>query len=298
MTTRGFVKLEIALPEVANLPSSTHCCYVKPHTSKLPNQQQDNTCSLFVVNPLPQPMWTLASVRTIFRQISSASHISNVLLHDCIDESRVSSIGSGVNYDLHINLSILSNPDLGSPLSEEEMLPFGTSVVTFVDRDGLELFLTNLTNINNNKSKKKDKIITWKGDENVSLGFERYSKVQNLVNRDEMEKIVAKSLLEFQNREKEAEDDVNNLKNIVDEDGFTLVVGPQRKTKSEILGSLRKKKLEKDVITTNDKKEKEDFYRFQIRERKKQEMGSLLAKFREDQERVKLMRQRRKFRPY
>lgn len=296
MTTRGFVKLQITLPETTAFPSTTHCCYVKPHTSKLPHQQQDNTCSLFVVNPLPQPMWTTASVRTMFRQVSSASHISNVMIHDAVDESRVSSMGSGVNYDLHINLSMLSNSDLGLPLSEEEMLPFGTSVVTFVDRDSLELFLTNLTTkFNNNK---KSKSIEWKSDDKVLFGWERYSAIPNLVNRSEMEKSLAQSLADFQNREREAEEEVNSMKSIVDEDGFTLVVGPQRKTKSEILGSMRKKKLEAEVVQNNNKKEKEDFYRFQIRERKKQEMNSLLSKFKDDQERVRLMKQRRKFRPY
>lgn len=116
-----------------------------------------------------------------------------------------------------------------------------------------------------------------------------------------MEKRVAKALVDFQNRERNAEEELKNMKNVVDEDGFTLVVGSAKKTKAEILGSIKKKSdLEQDVefAKKSKSKEKEDFYRFQIRERKKQEMNSLLSKFKEDQERVRVMRQKRKFRPY
>ena len=46
------------------------------------------------------------------------------------------------------------------------------------------------------------------------------------------------------------------------------------------------------------KKEKQDFYRFQLRERKKEEMNELLRKFKSDQEKVKTMRDKKRFRPY
>ena len=90
----------------------------------------------------------------------------------------------------------------------------------------------------------------------------------------------------------------------MDEDGFTLVVG--KNTKS--LNSIRKKILNKNPLSKHenkakpisniDKKAKKDFYRFQVRKRKKQEINQLLSKFKEDQERIKVMKAKRKFNPY
>ena len=78
------------------------------------------------------------------------------------------------------------------------------------------------------------------------------------------------------------------------------MVGPQRKTKAGILG---KQKLAATVESEKAKskmksKEKQDFYRFQIRQRKKEEMNDLLNKFKMDQEKVRVMREKKRFRPY
>lgn len=106
----------------------------------------------------------------------------------------------------------------------------------------------------------------------------------------------------FEQREQQAQEEVQS--SIVDEDGFTLVVG--KNTKS--LNSIRKKifnrnpllKHEKPKKMPNmvDKKAKKDFYRFQVRERKKQEINELLAKFKQDQEKIKEMKSKRRFNPY
>ena len=45
-------------------------------------------------------------------------------------------------------------------------------------------------------------------------------------------------------------------------------------------------------------KEKQDFYRFQLRQRKKEEMNELLNKFKLDQEKVRMMKEKKRFRPY
>lgn len=294
---KGFLPLPITIPAVANLPETIHLCYIKPHISKDLNEKEDTTRSLFLINPLP--FWTLDNVKKLFGQINNISHIEKILLRESIDTSRVSSIGSGVNYDLHINLSKLTNEDFGFELNENEKLPFGSSVITFLDRDSLEIFLKSLKKFTTNN---KNKLI-WDINNLINdTGFNKYSKIPNLIeDRVKLEKSVAKSLVDFQNREKEAEEEVQNMKEIVDEDGFTLVIGSQKKSKSEILGSMKKlSDLENDNehVKKMKKKEKKDFYRFQIRERKKQEMNQLLSKFREDQERVKLMKQRRRFKPY
>lgn len=285
---KGFVPLPIYIPASAGLPESVHYCYIKPHVSRNADELAETTRALFLVNPLPY--WDLKTAKDLFSQVNNGCHLESVLTREAADNSRVSATGSGVNYDIHINLSKLTNEQLGKELLKEEQLPFGSSVITFLDRDGLELFLESL--------KKKRKIV-WKGPEQV--GTSKYSQIPGLLDRETLEKEVTHSLVEFQAKEKQAEEEVAGMRTVVDEDGFTLVVGKQRKTKADILGSMKKKAdLEKDenLVKKSKKKEKQDFYRFQIRERKKQEMNQLLSKFKQDQEKIKVMREKRKFKPY
>lgn len=78
-----------------------------------------------------------------------------------------------------------------------------------------------------------------------------------------------------------------------DEDGFITVVrggraGPARQEEAEEKAAQQKEK----------NKGMEDFYRFQIREKRKERAGELLRGFEEDKKRVMEMRKRRnKFRP-
>ena len=67
------------------------------------------------------------------------------------------------------------------------------------------------------------------------------------------------------------------------------------KTKAGILG---KQKLASTVgvVKAQSKmksKEKQDFYRFQLRQRKKEEMNELLNKFKLDQEKVRMMKEKK-----
>ena len=75
---------------------------------------------------------------------------------------------------------------------------------------------------------------------------------------------------------------------VVDDDGF------------EVVTYKRKEKLtvEEDQFQKPKKaKELQDFYRFQVREKKREELASLRAKFEADKRRVAAMKARRTFRP-
>ena len=116
----------------------------------------------------------------------------------------------------------------------------------------------------------------------------------------ELSDSVSQALVQFDEAERESMEQLQQQALLVDEDGFTMVVGSHRKTKAGIMG---RQKLASTVevdkaLAKMKKKEKEDFYRFQLREKKKQEMNDLLSKFKQDQERVRLMREKKRFRPY
>lgn len=101
----------------------------------------------------------------------------------------------------------------------------------------------------------------------------------------------------FNRKEQEAADLAKRLRNEPDEDGFVTVTrggraAPAGKREAE---EARKKMLEK---AAGMKEELSNFYRFQLREKKKAEQEELLKRFEDDKRKVSAMREKRaKFRP-
>lgn len=95
---------------------------------------------------------------------------------------------------------------------------------------------------------------------------------------------------------------------VLDEDGFTIVQssGKYGRTADGQGGSSvkvarrRGDNLEDDAVKEKKRKrfELEDFYRFQRREQKREELATLRAKFQEDQEKVKKLKASRSFKPF
>lgn len=101
----------------------------------------------------------------------------------------------------------------------------------------------------------------------------------------------------FNRKEKDAAELAKRLRNEPDEDGFVTVTrgsraAPARRDEAE---EARRKMLEREQ---KKKDELTNFYRFQLRERKKAEQAELIRKFDEDRRKVQAMRQNRgNFRP-
>lgn len=99
--------------------------------------------------------------------------------------------------------------------------------------------------------------------------------------------------------------DARSMAGQVDADGFTLVGsaskrkgGPLRPDPAATLSGGGVNPEDQSSNKSKKSKEKKDFYRFQIREQKKQEMNGLLKRFREDQEKIKELKEKKRFRPY
>lgn len=280
-TVKGFKVVTVQIPPVANLETTTHELFVKRHTT--PDMDADETTSLFVVN-LP-PLANLKSIKGLFAQINSGAIVTGYYGREIYNPT------GGCQWDMYINLSKLSNKEFGKELDDVSKLPVGCGVVTFIDSDSLDLFLESIGRTRN--------ALVWECTEKT--GSQRYNGSRRVLDPVELEESVSSALLDFQEREIEAENEVQGLREVVDEDGFTLVVGKQRKTKAEVLGvvkSIDDLKNGEELKQKTQDKQKMDFYRFQVRERKKQEMSELLTKFKDDQEKVRQMRNKRKFRPY
>ncbi|KAI0016512.1 ribosomal RNA-processing protein 7-domain-containing protein [Xylariomycetidae sp. FL0641] len=101
----------------------------------------------------------------------------------------------------------------------------------------------------------------------------------------------------FNRKEHEANQLAKRLRNEPDEDGFVTVTrggrsAPARRDEAE---EAKQKMLDKQQKKKDDM---QDFYRFQMRERKKAEQAELLKRFDEDRKKVLAMKEKRgKFRP-
>lgn len=268
--------------------------YLKKHTTSTVSSSQ--TRSLFLVN-LPIDT-TLPQIKKIFQDVAIGAIVESFQSNDYYDSHQI-----GIN-ELNIDISKLSNEDIGGMEQDSKdnsnnnsKIPLGCGIVTFLDKNGLNLALQSIKKIISSGKN----IPIWPKDLQAT-GTERYinNYRSKIMDSETLETESAESVLEFARKEQEAKDEIDSMKTITDEDGFTMVVGSHRKTKTGIMGSLKKtNEIEKEkALKKMKRKEKQDFYRFQIREKKKQEMNHLLAKFKEDQEKVKEMKEKRRFRPY
>lgn len=201
--------------------------------------------------------------------------------------------------DAFLDLTKLtSDLDIDSGINETSAkLPKNCGIMSFIDKSAFQLAMTSLKKLSTDP-----KPVEWPL-QTLQFGSKYFINKFNskVLDIEELSQDVSESLINFNKAEKESIESFRNQRELVDEDGFTLVVGSQRKTKAGIMGQQQQAtaKAESEKAQSKmKKKEKEDFYRFQLRERKKEEMNELLRKFKADQEKVKSMREKKRFRPY
>ncbi|EER34483.1 conserved hypothetical protein [Candida tropicalis MYA-3404] len=274
---KGFNILPLRLPNT----KSTHYIYFKKHEVK---NSDANNRSLFICN---LPISTeLATIKKFFQTVAIGSTI----------ELFINSYLTDYPEDIWINLTKLtSDLDLSNIADDPaSKLPKNCGVVTFVDKSSFQLAFNALKKLSSNGSETEWPIRQF------SSNYYLNKFQQQILDPSALSEKVSQALIDFDKAEQKSIEELQEQKTLVDEDGFTLVVGPQRKTKAGILG---KQKLAATVESEKAKskmksKEKQDFYRFQIRQRKKEEMNDLLNKFKMDQEKVRVMREKKRFRPY
>lgn len=281
----GFLVVPFKLPQNAVLKGSHvsfHYMFIRRHQSKLENEQN----SLFIVNI---PLLThLENIKSTFLKICSqsdtVSHIEDLMYNDEFGLQEV---------DLSALTSDLMSTEKAS---EVRFTPRNTALLKFLDKASVDNCWEALRKYAGDS---RDSLIQWEYQSPTIATFVNFYKPIDVEN---LKEDIYTHMKLFEQREQESQEAVQS--SIVDEDGFTLVVG--KNTKS--LNSIRKKILNKNPLSKHenkpapqsavDKKVKKDFYRFQIRERKKQEINQLLNKFKEDQEQIKVMKAKRKFNPY
>lgn len=174
-----------------------------------------------------------------------------------------------------------------------------TAVVLLADDKSVQLVLKAIA-----KANKTKKFPVWEDDESPLRGVAPLGVpwISAHLRDSRVDKAVARRSVHaffnaFNRKEKEAAELAKRLRNEPDEDGFVTVTrggrtAPASKHEAE---EAKRRMVERD---TKKKSDMQDFYRFQLRARRKEEQAGLMRRFQQDREKVNAMKEKRvKFRP-
>lgn len=309
LTIATYTILPVELPPTTAFPQkATHHLYLRPHEPKIPSPSDAR--SLFLVNvPIDS---TEAHFRALFTSLVGAGRFASITFEN---ERRNTGANTGAagaqltsKMDLEKNKKRKrgdgSSPGQGNAgelpktWDRDTCKSGSTAVAVMADEKSIEIVLKAAR-----KANKSGKYPVWGNGVTVkvpALGPERYLAHHRLQYPDKavLQASVDAFMTEFNEREEAAARASKKLRNVPDEDGFVTVTrggrtGPARREEAE---EARRKELAKEE---EKKKSMGDFYRFQGRERRKEEQGELVKKFEEDKKRVEAMRKekRGRFRP-
>ena len=291
-----FAVLPLRLPAIPSFPTeTTHYLYVRANAPKVPTE--DTPRELFLVN-VPVDA-TESHFRSLFAEQLGGARVESV-------DFEGTRVGKGirapvVNPQSKKGKKRKRGVDDASTEIEEEvgLLPEvwdreihrsgGTAVLRFVDRQSAERALREAR-----RAVKSGREIIWgAGVEHrlPPLGSARYLSHHKLRYPDPavLQSSTDEFMAAFSIQEAERAQQLARQRSLPDDDGFVTVTrggrtGPAReeeaKAKEENL-----KKREKNRV-------KDDFYRFQVREKKKEQAKDLVKGFEEDRRRVEEMRRR------
>ncbi|EGD89794.1 hypothetical protein H112_02268 [Trichophyton rubrum D6] len=318
----GYSVLPVLLPNSNSKGESeaTHYLYVQAHAPRLPDA--DSGRSLFVVNvPVTS---TERHFRHFFGTQLGSGRVERVQFQHDEASRRLGSKESSTSTSTGVTTNKKrkrgeeeSVEEYASRLStiklpgawDRPLRPSGShAVVTFVDRPSMEASLKAI----NKREKSSKTTIIWghhleeaTAEDDTSnnnsksnkkglcpLGSARYHRHAQLryPSRSELLKSVNEYMSVLSKLEEAREREARRRGNVVGEDGFiTVTRGPKR-----AVDAGREEEMRELVARQREKsKGLEDFYRFQMREKRKERQGELLRRFEEDKRRVEEMKRRR-----
>ncbi|KXL49748.1 hypothetical protein M433DRAFT_74227 [Acidomyces richmondensis BFW] len=295
-TVADFTVLPIHFPPLPSYPkTSTHYLYLRANAPKIPTE--DTPREVFLVN-VPVDA-TEMHLRSLFADQLGGARIESVAFE-----------GTRVGKGLTAPVAPMkkgkkrrrSEAEENESMSKEEVgiLPNiwdrelhrsgGTAIVTFIDQPSAQLALKEAR-----KVLKSRKDIIWGlgvEDRIPSLGYARYLVHHQLRYPDAhvLQMSVDNYMSAFAAAEEARVKALARQRNVPDEDGFVKVTrgGKTATAKMEDAKAAEEefKKREKNRV-------KEDFYRFQVREKRKEHAKDLVKAFEEDRKKVEEMRKRK-----
>lgn len=301
------------MPALPSYPKPTaHHLYLRRNAPKIPTA--DDARSLFVVNAPADS--THLHFRAVFTALLGAGRFESVTFED---ERRPASQAladlvlpaQAARLAAHSKKRKREEDEESQHAREEEEMarlpePWpralrrsgGTAVVVLADERSAEKALRAAA-----KAARSGKFPVWgagvpERDRALGSGWVRSHVRLTYPDKADVGAAVDAFFAVYNRREREAAELAKRLRNEPDEEGFVTVTrggGRTAPAKREEAEEARRKMIEKA-----DKKREElsTFYRFQLRERKKEEQAELVKKFEEDRRRVEAMKEKRgKFRP-
>lgn len=288
-----FTALPLRLPALPAFPTgTTHYLYLRANAPKVPTEETPR--EIFAVN-VPVDA-TKVHIRSLFADQLGGGRVEAV---DYEDAKTVKGITApAVRHGKKRKRSY----EEGAEGSGEEvgLLPGtwdrelhrsgGTAVIRFVDRQSAELALREAR-----RAVKAGKEIPWGAGiagKVPPLGSARYQTHHKLRYPDPsiLQTSVDTFMAAFSEQEAERERQLKRQRSEPDEDGFITVTRGGRNAPAREEATKAKeeelKKREKNRV-------KDDFYRFQTREKKKEAAKELVRGFEEDRRKVEEMRKRR-----
>lgn len=302
-----FSVLPVSIPPLPSFPRTVvHHLYVRRNAPKIPTA--NDARSLFLTN-LPID-GTEAHLRAVFTALVGSGRFESATFED--ERQKSSPIADAEPIQAARLLAAhgkkRKREDEEAERAREEAaarLPStwtrslhrsgGTAVVFFADEKSVDQVLKAIA-----KANKTKKYPVWgRGDGQVAdkvppLGS-AWLKAHNRLSypdKNQLQAAVDTFSELFAKREKEAAEIAKRLRNEPDEDGFVTVTrggrnAPASRNEAE---EAKRKMMEKQE---KKKEEMTNFYRFQLRERKKEEQAELLKRFEEDKKKISAMREKR-----
>lgn len=283
----GCIALPIKLPSAASFPHEPkHYLYLRPHDPKIPDE--DTPRSLFLINiPVTATVYSLrhlfttqlegGRVESVHFAEKSPGQISTAITKSSRKRKRMTA------EELEAGLEKYSLPKV----FDSEIHPTGsTAIVVFIDRASMELTLKAAR-----RAVKSGADIRWDNSaESVpQFGLTRYERHKHLQfpSRKDLLRSVNGFMTAYAQMEDARAKENARKRQMPDEDGFiTVTRGSKGGARAEEIKELAEKHKEKN-------KGLEDFYRFQMREKRKEQHFEMLKKFEDDKRKVEEMRQRR-----
>ncbi|KAK2754710.1 Ribosomal RNA-processing protein 7 [Arachnomyces sp. PD_36] len=296
----GYTVLPIRLPSLPSFPEgATHYIYLQPHEPRIP--EPHSARSLFLVN-IPTST-TETHLRHLFGTQLASGRVEQVEFHDAPKRKSVvpnASSSHPVNKKKRKRIGAeelegeLENIELPQAWDRKLQSSGAHAVVVFVDVASMEASLKAAK-----RAAKKGTGIVWgEGIEDriPALGPKRYEAHERALypSRATLLRSVNDYMTVYARLEEARTREAAKKTQEPDEDGFiTVTSGPKN-------NSVVREEEVKELIAKQKEKSKglEDFYRFQMREKRKEKQGELVRRFEEDKRKVEDMKRRRgKVRP-
>ncbi|CAL3968497.1 hypothetical protein PZA11_004072 [Diplocarpon coronariae] len=299
----AYTVLPVRIPSTPAYPEpTTHTIYLRPHHPKIPTEHDSR--SLFLVNvPIDS---TCAHLRAVFTSLVGAGRYESVSFEHEKKSTPAATPLAKTTKGTNKKRKRGEEPvplELPQIWDRELHRSGSTAVVRLVDDKSVESVLKAAKKLH--KSSKESSRPVWgsgitDGDTRApALGSARYASHQRLryPPRATLQRNVDAFMTAFNAAEEQKAHDAKRQRGVPDEDGFVTVTrggrtGPARMADAE------RKRSEMEAKEAGKRGAMGDFYRFQMRERRKEEQGELVRRFEEDRRRVGEMKERRgRFRP-